>query len=184
MKLIDALWTREDAEKALVEGFEIEIDPVENQLWFVPAKSGPAVGRFASGDAVDKHIESAAVAGGPHLMKAWWLTAPLRDNQQALDLMPTILHQEVPAPTVGIRLEGGVVQSVFSDAPADYFVIDYDTDGAADDELTPVPQDGGGETDALVSRGTADVMPEHVASLTAAFDAWDAAEPEAEGMRP
>ena len=60
-----------------------------------------------------------------------------------------------PVPYVAVVLEGGLVQAVVTDQPAmqgiSVLVIDYDDEGADDDELTTVPQDGGGVSDAVVS---------------------------------
>ena len=51
-------------------------------------------------------------------------------------------------PTVAVILEGGLVQSIVSDRPKDIqtmnlMVIDYDTDGADEEELLQVPQKDG-----------------------------------------
>ena len=55
-------------------------------------------------------------------------------------------HQEPP--TVAVILEGGLVQSIVSDRPGDIqpmnlMVLDYDTEGADEEELLQVPQKDG-----------------------------------------
>ncbi len=57
-------------------------------------------------------------------------------------------------PFIGIRLEGGMIQSVFSNHPdmigAGVVIIDYDTDNASPEDLVEVDQDDGSCTDAYV----------------------------------
>jgi len=59
-----------------------------------------------------------------------------------------LLEGEHEPPTVAIILEGGLVQCVVSDRPDDIqpmnlMVLDYDTEGADEDELLQVPQKDG-----------------------------------------
>lgn len=68
-----------------------------------------------------------------------------------------------PAVQLGIRLEGGRIQSVFANVPATATVIDYDTDGCAADELVTIDS----RAKALVSSIEADVLPEEIARLAA-----------------
>lgn len=82
--------------------------------------------------------------------------------------------QPEPAPgQIGIRMEGGVVQAVFTDRPMDVIVLDYDTDGADPDDLFDMPQDDGSTEECLVSEYPADVMPAECARIAAALDARD-----------
>lgn len=83
-------------------------------------------------------------------------------------------------PRVCIRMEGGLVQSVFSDVPMNFIGIDYDTDGADDDEVFPMPQGDGRTSDCFLSQYPADVMPEEVARIVAAIEAHEAAAVEEE----
>lgn len=53
-------------------------------------------------------------------------------------------------PLVIITVEGGVIQSVCSDVPVDYMVIDFDIQGA-DRNLCEVPQHDGSRATATVS---------------------------------
>jgi len=46
-----------------------------------------------------------------------------------------------PTPRVIVVLEGGLVQDILTTVPMDAAVIDYDTEGAEEDELTQIPQD-------------------------------------------
>lgn len=59
------------------------------------------------------------------------------------------------APTLAVVLEGGIVQSVVSDRPSeidlfDLLVIDYDTDGADEQDLVGVTQRNGSVVEARV----------------------------------
>jgi len=51
-----------------------------------------------------------------------------------------------PVPKFAVILEGGLVQCVVSNDPAligvQFAVIDYDTEGADDDEISRIPQGG------------------------------------------
>ena len=60
---------------------------------------------------------------------------------------------------LAIIVEGGVVQAIISDDPKalaaaidDILLVDYDTDGADDNETTPVDQGDGTTARAFVSR--------------------------------
>ncbi len=62
---------------------------------------------------------------------------------------------------LAVVLEGGMVSSICSDHPEllnqiYVITIDYDTDGADEDEITLVPQGGIRSEPAIVSRGTID----------------------------
>lgn len=50
---------------------------------------------------------------------------------------------KLAAPKVVITMEGGVIQNVITSRPTKVAVIDYDTDGAVADDLTPIPQGEG-----------------------------------------
>lgn len=70
-------------------------------------------------------------------------------------------------PRIGIRMEGGVIQSVFSDAAAMIYVIDYDVEDAAppqgfedeDHAVCQLEQDGGGEEECVLRRYETEVTP-------------------------
>lgn len=47
-----------------------------------------------------------------------------------------------------IVIEGGLVDQVLSTEPVEYVVIDYDTEGAMEQDLTNIPQAGGGSAPA------------------------------------
>lgn len=55
-----------------------------------------------------------------------------------------------------IAVEGGLVQSVSSDDPAQVgkvvVVVDYDAEGADAEEIEQIPQGEGGTSDAVISR--------------------------------
>ena len=48
-------------------------------------------------------------------------------------------------PRIVVTLEGGLVQNITSNLPAEVLVIDYDTECAEEDRLTNVPQGEGRE---------------------------------------
>ena len=60
-----------------------------------------------------------------------------------------------PKPRIGIRIEGGIVQSAFTQDPnlpeMELVVVDCDTDGAGESELTAIPQGDGTSCPAVVS---------------------------------
>lgn len=60
-------------------------------------------------------------------------------------------------PDVAVILEGGLVQNAMvRGGAANVYVVDYDTEGADEDDLTQVPQNNGGFQDAFVSSAFAD----------------------------
>ena len=65
-------------------------------------------------------------------------------------------YLDAPPPKVAVVLEGGLVQCLTSDRPNDvppitFMVIDYDTDGATQEETVKVPQ-GSGEISEAFAR--------------------------------
>lgn len=68
----------------------------------------------------------------------------IRDARRAL--------QTAKPPRLAVVLEGGIIHAVVSDNAVDMAVavIDYDIEGAADDELSSVPQGDGTCVDAVV----------------------------------
>jgi hypothetical protein len=56
-----------------------------------------------------------------------------------------------------IVLEGGVVQNVLTDEPTEVTVVDYDTEGAEENEITKVLGN-----DAVVAVWDAEVNPEEI----------------------
>ena len=67
---------------------------------------------------------------------------------------PSGANCDTTPPTLAIVIEGGLVQAVVTDRPeairVNVRIIDYDTDGASDDELSEVPQGDGSFCDAVV----------------------------------
>jgi hypothetical protein len=47
------------------------------------------------------------------------------------------------APKVVVFIEGGLVQEVISDSPVNFAVVDYDIEGADDDDIADIPQGDG-----------------------------------------
>lgn len=77
---------------------------------------------------------------------------------------------------VGIRVEGGIVQSVFADAPVDALIVDYDTDSSDDESIYAVPQGDGTTSRAWIYQDAAPAMPEELDRLYALIDAGGDAE--------
>lgn len=70
------------------------------------------------------------------------------------------LQEHLPVPRVFATVEGGVLQSVVSTHPLDMTLIDYDTDGCDEGQLTAVPQGGesGAGSDPLAEVVQMDVL--------------------------
>lgn len=65
-----------------------------------------------------------------------------------------------------VVIEGGLVQSVLSDAPAELVIIDYDTEGSAAEEgVVQMPQRPDGTAPAFVSLGATEVDEAEVQSI-------------------
>ena len=69
-----------------------------------------------------------------------------------------------------ISLEGGLVTGVLTegDTPTEVLIIDYDYEGADEDEITAVPQDDGGLADAVCSQRAVTHDPAFIARAFAA----------------
>ena len=61
-------------------------------------------------------------------------------------------------PQVLLIMDGGIIHEVIGDRPVDVTILDYDTDGATDDEVLHVPREGYGERCYHSTRST-DVVP-------------------------
>ena len=104
---------------------------------------------------------------------------------------------EPPAPRIGIKIEGGVIQSVFSNQDAQIYVIHYDKDDIADavahdgyqDEdagICQLEQDGGHFAECLLQRYGAELAPSWFPRMDAALTehAQQLRESEGGGMKP
>lgn len=73
-----------------------------------------------------------------------------RNARKALEALSKSLH-------VAVVLEGGLVQSVITDNPhlvgMGFDVIDYDTDGADQDDIAKIRQGDGSESEAVIGGG-------------------------------
>ena len=110
----------------------------------------------------------------------WWFIENVNEedphrNDYFFALRERVRSEGTTAPRLGIRLEGGVIQSTFSDAPVDIIVIDYDTDGADEDDLFPMPQDDGDTSPCYLQEYASAVMPEEIKRIVAAIEAHEAA---------
>lgn len=83
------------------------------------------------------------------------------------ELPQDVLADPVPVlPRVGLRMEGGAIQSVFSSVPVQMDILNYDLEdgppGGFEDEahlLIAFPQARGEPSECILSRYEADVMP-------------------------
>lgn len=63
-------------------------------------------------------------------------------------------------PKLVIFMDGGLIQWMYSDRPIDIARVDYDVDGAAEDELGFIVDEDGGVNSAYISLTDAKVDPE------------------------
>lgn len=78
---------------------------------------------------------------------------------------------EVPTPNVLIVMDGGLVQHCVSDAPVDVTTLDYDTEGAIEEDTIPIPQKSTDDTEnAYVGWPIVDVIPERVNQILTAIE--------------
>lgn len=76
--------------------------------------------------------------------------------------LPELIHSTPAAASteIGIRMEGGAIQSVWSNQPVNVLVIDYDAEDRPGDELSDMPQDDGRVSPCVIDEFQADVMPD------------------------
>lgn len=180
---IDAILKRLDAEPA-AETPEQLVTELRDE-----AKEGAEAVRWPSGLAVAAMARE--VWGNPIPKEAYRFARDLHASvtriNATLDYAATQgFANSVPAAGhIGIRMEGGVIQSVWTDRPMDVVVIDYDTDGCAPEDIFNMPQDDGRTSECIVQEYAAAVMPEECQRIIAALDERDAkAEDEPQGMTP
>lgn len=65
-------------------------------------------------------------------------------------------------PTIYVSMEGGICQGVSSNDPAlaglDFVIIDYDVEGATDDEVSEIVQPDGTIAEAIIGGGYVDLL--------------------------
>jgi len=83
-----------------------------------------------------------ATGGGSHLILADAVTDALCERLNK--------HVRPAPPRVIVALEGGLVSGVVADQPILLRTVDYDVEGAAEDEITEIPQ-GNGQTASAVA---------------------------------
>lgn len=94
-------------------------------------------------------------------------------------------------PRVGIRLEGGVIQSIFCNQEVSVVVINYDVEDAAppegyedpDHRVCDLDQGDGTSEECVLIRWEADVLPDEFPRIDSAFAA-ELEEEESAGARP
>mgnify|MGYP001338009448 CR=1 FL=1 len=68
---------------------------------------------------------------------------------------------DAPKPKVVVTLEGGMVTAIVTDGIAlDVVVVDYDIDGAADEDIVDIPQIGGGNAECTMYPDVSETSPE------------------------
>ena len=82
-----------------------------------------------------------------------WLEERIRETETG-DVGPQTEDSPPPKPIVGVILEGGLVQSIVSNAPEqvpdmDVIILDYDVEGIEEECLLKVPQSSGDIADAV-----------------------------------
>lgn len=107
-------------------------------------------GGIAAGEWVGAEFVCDDHEGQPTALRFFKVT-PLTAAKEVAD--------EYTPPKVVVVLEGGLVSDVISTVPLQYGVIDYDTDGADEDEIFLVPQGGLPPSRALGHTGCASVSP-------------------------
>ena len=103
------------------------------------------------------------------------VTQALRDMRDALAQYGKASGMLPEVGTIGLHLEGGVVQSVWADRPIDVVVLDYDTGNSDEDDLFDMPQADGGSELCFVHEFRATLMPEECVLINKVLDARDAA---------
>lgn len=75
-------------------------------------------------------------------------------------LLVAMAESKVTAPAMIVTMDGGLIQHLCANMPIEVMVVDYDYEGATEDEISRVRQTEGagfnGEEDALISLGDVD----------------------------
>lgn len=61
---------------------------------------------------------------------------------------------------IAIIMEGGLIQDILADEEVDITIIDYDTEGAEEEDLTAVPKKDGRSVEAFIGYPNADISAE------------------------
>lgn len=85
---------------------------------------------------------------------------------------------EVPAPRVVVSVQGGLVQGGCSDVPVDFYVIDYDVEGASESSIIDIPQDEGKTSEGTMNGHDLKIDPDWIDAVVDAYDAHDPDQPE------
>ena len=87
-----------------------------------------------------------------------------------------VRHIAAKRPRILITIEGGLIQDALADADCEILIIDYDTEGVDEADLTPVPQGDGKTIDAIIQRGSVDINAQEVNRCYESIPAQDMAE--------
>lgn len=104
------------------------------------------------------------------LLEHPYLYNPINDEPLTADeierLISNIIDKEDPR--VIIVCDGGLVQQVLADHGS-FIVVDYDTEGTEDEELTEVPQEDGTMEEAVVAVFSAEPLDERMSDFAEWF---------------
>lgn len=143
----------------------LEVTEQEHSTIIAALRYWQREGRFSSGAEHD-----IATDCGKH--------AEMSDVQ--IDELCDKLNGESPTITIGLNIEGGNVQNVITDAQGieiDCIRVDYDTDGAREDELTSVSSPTTVDADsAFVITEVVEYTPEWIRCYRQARDAKESSE--------
>jgi hypothetical protein len=132
-----------------------------------------------TGETVDDDFDDIATNGGTLEPLEAHEVDDLCDtiNAPQPDVYAVFAKQVSPAPApkntairVLVRLEGGCVQGVVADDMCDVIVVDYDSEGADEDDLTPVPQSNGRTEFAVVGVWYPMVDPQFIDGVSLALE--------------
>lgn len=162
-------WSEENIANAAAEGWYIWADTATGSRKQVlcPVESSPA---FKDDKSVIAHVYARAMEGSEL-------------HQKALQLSLQTSPAFVP-PRIGINYTGGVIQSVFSDGPAELMVIDYETDMVDEDRIVTLPQDDGSASEAYAQIFGVDIMPGEYDKYAPTIHAAELERSERESMFP
>lgn len=92
------------------------------------------------------------------------------------------LLQPTLAPRVAVVMDGGVVHAVMADQPARVDVLDYDTDGAEEEDLCDMPQSDGSTADCYIGSWSPEIDHAIFVEIDAALNEKHGGQPE--GPKP
>lgn len=163
-------------------------DLAEFDVWIEVHSVDISTGRQITAQATFDEVERDAILAALRLLQARGCPAELLDiatngeshailSDDAIDVLCERLNTAGygQLPRVVVTLEGGLVSGAVADQPVNLLVIDYDVEGAADDEISEIPQDNGRTAGAIASFWTGAAITNDPAWIDAALAALDGA---------